>query len=132
MAANAGDNRRPFIDVHEDLTTTLQKKFLEYVKLLLDPTPDPPHFPTAQTNIHRLGKQGKRGKRDMETEDGYPVMPEVDETDRKDDLEDLLRHYLTAQYSEFIPDGLQSSQWANSVGRTCLRKPKGESSLQYG
>ena len=43
---------------------------------------------------------GRKGKRDMDTVDGYPVMPEVDDKDLKEDLEDLLRRYLTAQYSE--------------------------------
>lgn len=106
MAANAGQNRVPFIDVYEELTTNFQKKFLDYAKLVLDPTGGT--FPTT-TNVHPSGQHSKNGKHEMETEDGYPVMPEVARTDRKDDLEDLLRRYLTAQYSKCMPVGLRTS-----------------------
>ena len=34
-------------------------------------------------------------------------MPEVDITDLEEDLEDLLRRFLTAQYSECVPDRMR-------------------------
>jgi hypothetical protein len=80
--------------VHEELTNTLQTTFLEYVKGFLEPT---------ENKRDMSGQGSKRGKRDMETRDGFPVMPEVNDSDRKEDLEDLLRRYLTAQYSEWLP-----------------------------
>ena len=38
IAANAGLNCVPFSDTHEELTTNLRVKFLDYAKLVLDPT----------------------------------------------------------------------------------------------
>ena len=46
IAANAGQNRVPFIDSYEELTTTLQVKFLDYTKLVLEP-PTGETVPTA-------------------------------------------------------------------------------------
>jgi hypothetical protein len=101
----------PFIDTYEELTTTLQVKFLDYTKLVLEPptgetVPTATEGRTADGNVHG-SKQRKRGKRDLQSQDGCPIMPEVDDTDLKEDLEDLLRCFLTAQYSECVPDRIQ-------------------------
>lgn len=123
MAVNAGQRRPPFIDIHDELTTTMQKKLLEYAKTLLDPTdtgsgtqggapqamqsstqPSPTEGGADSGKSGRSGRSGRFKKRvghlSLETEDGYPVMPVVGATDLKEDLEDLLRGYLAAQYSK--------------------------------
>ena len=116
MAANVGQKRRPFIEMYEELTTSIQLKLMDYVKSLLDPVvhvvgecPSWSQPAASQVNpiVDGSGQRsgGKSTKqRQIETEDGWPVMPEVNEKDLKDDLEDLLRQYLTAQYSESGPD----------------------------
>lgn len=114
MAVNAGKTQRPFIDIHEELTTTIQLKLIEYVKSLFDHigtgTRDTPlgvkesEMPSgAGSGYTSAGKKKPAAQskyEDLESRDGWPVMPEVSESDLKEPLEDLLRRYLTAQYSE--------------------------------
>lgn len=136
MAVHAGKHRRSFIDTHEELTTAIQLKLMEYVKSLLDPmdngtkdTPacsqpsDPTSLPHGEGSGTKSGnKSGARDKyRQLETEDGWPVMPEVSEDDLKDSLEDLLRQYLTAQYSEPCPRFTRSPK-LTMWNRTCIWK----------
>jgi hypothetical protein len=139
MAANAGRNQRSFIDMHEELTTTLQLKLMEYVKLL-DPVDNGTGNAPAGTRpsgTHSLPngevagtKSAVRGKdRHLETEDGWPVMPEVSENELKDGLEDLLRKYLTAQYSESGPKMPGVPQFT-MCNRTCLGKTERTTTLQ--
>jgi hypothetical protein len=93
MAANAGNSERRFIDLHADLVQNVQLKVFDYAKLLISGgmTPDP-GYPA----------QNRQALIDLDTEDGYPLMPDVGEMTsmKKEDLRNLLRRYLTEQYSE--------------------------------
>jgi len=93
MAANAGNSERRFIDLYADLVQNVQLKVFDYAKLLnrVWVTPEPDHpLPNRQELIN------------VETEDGYPLMPDLGEMTsmKKEDLRNLLRRYLTEQYSE--------------------------------
>jgi hypothetical protein len=167
MAGNAGKNQRPFIDLHEELTTTLQLKLIEYVKSLLDPIDNAPAGDHRLPNIEGAGSQvagwaavqivpdtgpragpvadrlpnregsgtksaarsAARSKyHEIATEDGWPVMPEVMEDDLKESLEDLLRGYLTAQYSESCPN-MSRTPVITSIIRTCIGTQEGTTSI---
>ena len=116
MSAHMGRHTRPFIDMHEQLTTQVHLKFLDYVKSLLEQPVDPSgsqqpsdnpaalrmaavstHGGTDRPALH-TGTKSKINP-DLQTQDGYPLVPEIDIKVNKEDLEDLLRHYVTAQYS---------------------------------
>lgn len=99
MAAHVGQHRKPFLDAYPELTMGLQLKFLDYVKMLLEPMANGTMEASRESPGQASGTVMK-AKMELGTEDGFPVMPEVNEKLLKDDLEDLLRHYLTAQYSE--------------------------------
>lgn len=137
MAVNAGQNRRSFIDLHEELTTTLQLKLMEYVKTLLEPLGNgagdgPLGTPKSNVNPMMNGagpskpsaaskkSAGKSKYEEIETRDGWPVMPEVNETDLKESLEDLLRGYLTAQYSESCRSPTRSAD----LDENCQNAPR--------
>jgi len=93
MAADAGKSERKFIDLYPDLVQNLQLKLFDYTRLLntggVTPDPEDP-APTREALI------------DIETQDGYPVMPDLGATTtvKKEQLRDLLRQYLTEQYSK--------------------------------
>ena len=93
MAANAGNSERRFIDLYADLVQNVQLKVFNYAKLLISGgmTPDP-GYPA----------QNRQALIDLDTEDGYPLMPDLGEMTsmKKEDLRNLLRRYLTEQYSE--------------------------------
>jgi hypothetical protein len=93
MAADAGKAERRFIELYPDLVKDLELKMFDYVKLLNGGgvAPDPADvLPTRQGPVN------------LETEDGYPLMPELGETPslKKEHMRDLLRQYLTEQYSK--------------------------------
>jgi hypothetical protein len=90
MAANMGSHQRRFIDMYSDQADDIQRKLLEYTKLLQHP--------------NELAVPSNRPDLDIQTENGFPLMPPLMENieQKKDELEELLRRYLNAHYSKFI------------------------------
>ncbi|KAF8816598.1 hypothetical protein BYT27DRAFT_7248035 [Phlegmacium glaucopus] len=81
-----------FLDIFEKQVDDIQRKMIDYVKLLKRPSTNQP---IIQSAIPRL-----RSDLDIQTKDGYPLMPPVDDNIelKKEELEDLLRRYLNAHY----------------------------------
>ena len=84
-----GSNQRRFIDMYSDHADDIQRKLLEYTKLLQHPTD--------------LAAPSHRPDLDIQTENGFPLIPPLVENidQKKEELEDLLRRYLNAHYSTF-------------------------------
>jgi hypothetical protein len=93
MATNAGKSERRFIDLYPDVVKNLQLKLFDYAKLLNTVGASADSDPPAATREQLI---------DLDTEGGFPVMPALGDpsTLKKEDLRDLLRQYLTEQYSK--------------------------------
>lgn len=101
MAANVKKNKRQFIDTYPELVENVEVKLLPYVQDLLGQgvATSMAVEEISESTIPRLAfTKGQQ----LAFEDGFPVMVDVssDEKMKKDDYEDLLRQYLTEQYSE--------------------------------
>jgi hypothetical protein len=94
MAANMGSTKRRFLDIFDDEVETLQRKLLEYIKLLQ---------PTVTNLMTASDLPGSRPDLDISTKDGFPWMPALNEDiqQKKDELEKLIRQYLNDHYSEW-------------------------------
>jgi hypothetical protein len=93
MAGYIGCNNRKFFEIYGDQVETIQRKLVDYIKLLQPSTTNQ----LISSNIPR-----PRPDLDISTKDGYPWMPPVgdDIEQKKDELENLLRRYLNDQYSK--------------------------------
>ena len=89
MAGNIGCSGPRFFDTYENEVNIIQRKMVEYIKML-QPSP------TSQPNLTRPDLL-------ITTKDGYPWLPPtIDDTDqKKEELEKLLRSYMNDHYSEY-------------------------------
>ena len=89
MAGNMGSSGPRFFDTYENEVDIIQRKMVEYIKMLQPSA-------TSQPNLSRPDLR-------ITTKDGYPWLPPtIDGTDqKKEELEKLLRAYMNDHYSEF-------------------------------
>ena len=90
MASYMHNHQRRFVDMHTDQVQDIQRKLLEYTKLLQQPTEVA--IPIDRPDLV------------IRTHNGLPVMPMALENgeQKKGELEDLIRRYLNAHYSKDI------------------------------
>ena len=101
MATYSNIAQKSFIDTYPELIESIQVKLLEYVKSLQGVRATSTPLPTAQS-MPAYPRSKACHEYEVEFTDGWPKMPLVTESDKlkKGPLEDLIRRYLTAQYSK--------------------------------
>ena len=94
MAGYMGNNECRFIDIYANQVDDIQRKMIEYAKLL--------QRAMATHPVNDSTNPNRRADMEIQTQAGYPVTPPVIDgvEQRKEELEDLLRRYLNAHYSE--------------------------------
>lgn len=88
MAGFIHSKTRRFFDIYEDQVDIIQRKMVEYIKILQ---------PSAMEKSDL-----SRSDLIISTKEGYPWLPSADDEieQKKEELEKLLRSYLNDQYSK--------------------------------
>lgn len=94
MAANANRAQERFGKMYPTLVKDLQRKLIDYVKLLLQP---------QTVFLATASRTSTAVQTPLETENGFPKVPQYLPEDKltKDQAEVAMRRYLTAEYSGY-------------------------------
>ena len=116
MAAHAKIHQKRFVDLHSELVHDIQVKLIDYVKLLQHGSTGVPSTQPPKAVEHH--------KHYLATEDGYPIIPRLPDKDnvKKDELEEIIRRYLSAQYSTYKLYGWRHVRMFSCAGGMLCRQ----------